>query len=106
MMLLFSYGVGATQPKESDLGGESLAEREQIKLTAQSYFTRAASKDVLELMVWEPAHCELLRLGVFQRLISGKSVVLLKYLAMVRMSIHATLATLRERQKLGISAFL
>lgn len=32
MMLLFSYGAGVTQPKESDLGGESLAEREQIKL--------------------------------------------------------------------------
>lgn len=72
MMLLFSYGVGVTQPKASDLGGESLAEREQIKLTAPSSFTRTVSKDVLELMMWEPAQCELLRLGIFQRLISMK----------------------------------
>lgn len=90
MMLLFGYGVGVTQPKESDLGGESLAEREQIKLAAQSCFTRTVSKDVLELMMWEPAQCELLRLGVFQKLISGKSVVLPQYLAMIKMSIHTT----------------
>lgn len=65
MMLLFSHRAGVTQPKESDLGGESLAERERTQLTAQSSFTRTASKDVLELMMWEPAQCELLRLGIF-----------------------------------------
>lgn len=109
MMLLFSHRAGVTQPKESDLGGESLAEREQTQLTAQSSFTRTASKDVLELMMWEPAQCELLRLGIFQRLISAKIcgvATIFGHGQNVYTCYTDTLATLGESQKLGISVSL
>lgn len=103
MVLLFSCGVGVTQPKESDLGGESLAKREQIKLTAQCSFTRTVSKDVLELMMWEPAQCELLRLGIFQKLISVKIcgvAAIFGHGQNVYICYTGTLATLRDSQTL------